>query len=92
MTIFKKIFFISLILVYSALYCQANKNFNNSFYGVWSFDFGVQDKITPISTRFFTPDTIGLKKLPDSKNSPVIPEAEITERGVILKIPLKKEK
>jgi alpha-D-xyloside xylohydrolase len=90
MTIFKKIFFTSLILVCGALYCQANKNFNNSFYGVWSFDFGVQDKIIPTSTRLFTPDTVGLKKLPNSKNSPVIPEAEITERGVLLKIPLKK--
>ncbi len=59
--------------------------------GVWQFTFGTPDQTTPMSTRHFEPDVAGLKAMPQCGECPLIPTAEFTDRGVIIRIPLKRD-
>lgn len=87
----KKLVLILFITVgYNYAVGQIKGDVNNDYPGVWTFLFGSPEKITPISTRNFIPDSDGLKELPISNNCPVTPKAEVTERGLIIRIPLKK--
>lgn len=56
--------------------------------GVWQYTFGIPEQITPMSTRNFAPDMAGLKAMPECE-CPRIPVAEVTDRGVIVRIPIK---
>ncbi|MCF6332035.1 MAG: glycoside hydrolase family 31 protein [Draconibacterium sp.] len=59
--------------------------------GIWKFTVGTPEEITPQSTRSVEPSLSGLKSLPDIKVCPVEPLGELNKRGVVIKIPLKKE-
>ncbi len=58
--------------------------------GVWQFTFGTPDRITPMSTRNFDPDAAGLGAMPGCE-CPLAPAAEVTDRGVVVRIPLKSD-
>jgi len=55
--------------------------------GVWRYTFGKPEKITPYSTKKYSPDT-GINHLPGVETCPVQPLGEITSRGVVVYIPL----
>lgn len=56
--------------------------------GVWRFTFGVPEKITPVKTRHYPPATEGLGELTKITKCPIDVSAHISERGVLLRIPL----
>lgn len=58
---------------------------------VWCFTFGTPDLITPVTTRNIHPNLEGLQAVKKEMNCPVIPIAELTDRGVLIHIPLQKE-
>jgi alpha-D-xyloside xylohydrolase len=59
--------------------------------GIWRYTFGKPEKITPQRTRLNEPDENGLKLLPDVSEIPVDPVAVLTQRGVLVRIPLKSD-
>jgi len=59
--------------------------------GIWSYTIGEPEKITPLSTRTVDPKYEEIQQLPSVLNCPVIPEGIANERGVLIKIPLKKD-
>lgn len=87
-----KYLFISIFLIFTCNHMtgQINEVIDKDYPGVWTFTFGNPDKITPLSTRSFSPDLEGLKSLPNT-TCPLTPKAEITERGVVIRIPIKKD-
>lgn len=56
--------------------------------GVWRYTIGTPDKITPVSTRGISPDEKGLSGMASAGRSPIVPQGEITDRGVIISVPL----
>ncbi|MGH7973258.1 MAG: TIM-barrel domain-containing protein, partial [Limisphaerales bacterium] len=56
--------------------------------GVWRFSFGTPEKITPVKTRHYQIATDGLEGLPKVSACPVEVSATISERGVLLRVPL----
>ena len=56
--------------------------------GVWRFAFGVSEKITPVKTRHYLPATEGLGELTKITECPINVSASVSERGVLLSIPL----
>jgi alpha-D-xyloside xylohydrolase len=59
-------------------------------HGVWQFTFGTPDRATPMSTRNFNPDAPGLGAMHDGE-CPLMPTAEVTDRGVVVRIPLESD-
>lgn len=59
--------------------------------GIWKFTFGKPEKITLQSTRSVEPAFTGLKNLPAIKTCPVEPTGALNKRGVLIKLPLKKD-
>jgi alpha-D-xyloside xylohydrolase len=56
--------------------------------GVWRFSFGTPEKITPVTTRHYPLATNGLERLTNVSACPVEVSATISERGVLLRVPL----
>jgi alpha-D-xyloside xylohydrolase len=56
--------------------------------GVWRFRFGTPEKITPVSTRRYGPDSAGLAKLPGLSSCPVTVTASASRRGYLVSVPL----
>jgi len=59
--------------------------------GIWKFTFGSPEKITPQSIRLVEPAMAGLKNLQAIETCPVEPSGGVNERGVLVKLPLKKD-
>lgn len=59
------------------------------FPGIWRFSFGQPEQITPVSTRHFPPALDGLRSMPTVGDCPVTLSAAISERGVLLRIPVR---
>ena len=59
--------------------------------GIWKFTVGTPEKITPQSTRSVEPALAGLKSLPAAETCPVEPSGAVNERGVLVKLPLRKD-
>jgi alpha-D-xyloside xylohydrolase len=58
------------------------------FPGVWRFTFGAPEKITPVKTRHYPPAAEGLAALPQATDCPVDAAATISQRGVLVQVPL----
>ncbi len=86
----KNICLIFCLICYS-LTAQIKEVKDVNYPGIWAFSFGAPDKITPMSTRDFTPDMEGIATLPSSLTCPLTPTAEITDRGVLVRIPVRKD-
>lgn len=56
--------------------------------GVWKFSFGTPEKITPVSTRHYPPDSQGFNHLPSVSTCPVSVEGQGSQRGYLVSIPL----
>ena len=56
--------------------------------GVWRFTFGTPEKITPVKTRHYPPAVEGLAGLPKVDECPVEVTATVSERGVLVRVPL----
>ncbi len=59
------------------------------FPGVWKFTVGTPEKITPQSIRSIKPSTKGLQELPAVDRCPVGISGSVSQRGVLVKLPLK---
>ncbi len=59
--------------------------------GIWKFTFGTPEKITPHSTRSVEPALEGLKRLPAVESCPTDLSGAVNGRGVLVKLPLKKD-
>jgi len=60
-----------------------------TFPGIWKFSFGVPEKITPQATRNIPPDKKGIVQLPEVEQCITAVKAGLTNRGVLLSLPLK---
>lgn len=58
------------------------------FPGVWKIRFGEPEKITPVSTRHYAPASSGLAALPAVTKCPIPVTATLTDRGVLVSMPL----
>ena len=58
------------------------------FPGVWRFTFGEPEAITPVHTRHYPPATAAIEGLPRASEIPVSVTASLTERGVLVHLPL----
>lgn len=56
--------------------------------GVWRYTFATPEKITPVTTRHYPPAAKRLAELPAGASCPVSVTATLSERGVLLRIPL----
>ena len=56
--------------------------------GIWRFSFGQPEEITPVNTRHFPPALQELRSLVTVGECPVSVSAGISERGVLLRIPV----
>lgn len=59
--------------------------------GVWKFTIGESEKITPVTTRRFSPYIEGLKSLQPVEVCPVSVNGSVSDRGTLIRIPLKKD-
>lgn len=55
--------------------------------GIWRFRFGTPEKITPVTTRHYPPAKEPTE-LPKISDCPVEVNASVSERGVLVKVPL----
>ena len=60
-----------------------------TFPGIWKFSFGIPEKITPQAARNIPPDQKGIAQLPNVKVCMVSVKAGISNRGVLIRLPLK---
>lgn len=56
--------------------------------GVWRFTVGIAETITPVQTRHYAPAADALERLPRVAQPPVAISAEVTDRGVLVSVPL----
>ncbi len=56
--------------------------------GVWKFSFGTPDKITPVSVHETAPCAEAMASMGTPGSCPVVPSASISERGVLVRVPL----
>lgn len=56
--------------------------------GVWRFTIGKPDKISPQSVRTIEPVSEQMKKLPSVESCPVKMFGKVSERGVLVKLPI----
>lgn len=56
--------------------------------GVWRFTFGKPEKITPVSTRHYAPANQALAALKLVADCPIAPSGTVSERGVLVHLPL----
>ena len=56
--------------------------------GIWRFSIGKPDAVTPTSVRYKAPVTDVLERMGGPGASPVEPQAAVTDRGVLLSVPL----
>ncbi len=59
--------------------------------GIWKFTIGTPEKITPQSTRNIQPAMAGIQSLPVVDSCPVQLLGTVTERGTIVRMPLRKD-
>jgi alpha-D-xyloside xylohydrolase len=62
-----------------------------AFPGVWRFTIGVPEKITPVKVRHYPPAADGLAALTKVAECPVDVSGTISERGVLLRVPLESD-
>lgn len=67
------------------------KDVTSEMPGVWKYTIGKPEKITPQSTRLVEPAVAGLQQLTAVTSSPAEPLGEVNERGVLVKLGLKKD-
>jgi len=58
------------------------------FPGVWRFDFGTPEKVTPVKTRHYPPASERLVALPKAGDCPLAVTAASSKRGVQVHAPL----
>jgi alpha-D-xyloside xylohydrolase len=58
------------------------------FPGIWKFSFGVPEKITPQRTRNIQPDKQEIAQLPEVKECITAVKAGLSDRGVLITLPL----
>jgi alpha-D-xyloside xylohydrolase len=56
--------------------------------GVWRFTLGAPEKITPVSTRHYSPARNDLERLPLVEACPISVTATVSERGCLVRLPL----
>ncbi len=56
--------------------------------GVWRIRIGEPEAITPVATRHYSPSSGGLAALPQVAQCPVVLSGAISERGVLVRVPL----
>jgi alpha-D-xyloside xylohydrolase len=87
MNSFARLFFLSVVLALSlATICAANPQ--ETAPGVWRFEFGTSEKITPVKTRHYPLAAEGLAGLTPVTECPVEVSATVSERGVLIRVPL----
>jgi alpha-D-xyloside xylohydrolase len=59
--------------------------------GVWRFTFGKPEGITPVATRHFPPAASGLAVLSEVTNCPITVSGSVSQRGVLLRLPLSQD-
>lgn len=83
-----------LLIISTSLFGQKSqpiKHCEEVYPGIWCFTLGNPDSITPEAVRGTIPDTSGINLMPQITKCPVQPSGEITERGILLSIPLEVE-
>ena len=56
--------------------------------GIWTYTFGTPEAISYSTTRHFVPATESLAQMPAADESPRVPTAEVSNRGLLVHIPL----
>ena len=59
--------------------------------GVWKFSFGTPDKITPVSIHEEAPCADAIAAMGAPGECPVVPNISVSDRGVLVKVPLRKD-
>ena len=56
--------------------------------GIWRYRIGTPDAVTPTTVRYKEPAAAAIGKLGGPSTSPVEPQAQVTDRGVLISVPL----